>query len=270
MGAAAAEVGRARQRGRQGRRQVGGFGARPQVRQLLRRHGAGQPPLQVGAEDQGDLVTLQFAVHREQRLAARRLLAADERPVGQVVERLPHLGLDEAALVLDDDDLLQARGELAQAPRFDRRDATELQDADAVAVERCFVQPQQVERQAQVAVGLAGRDQAQAVAGAGATDAVEAVGMDVLQGGHGALSEDLALHLEPYAAAAAGYRDASGTVGRRFRDSAEPVAASEADRGLRPPSATLVTTFSAVHRPENRDRAMPCRPSSRTSAGSPG
>ena len=65
-----------------------------------------------------------------------------------------------------------------------------------MAVERGFVQPQQVEREAQVAVRLAGRDQAQAVAGAGAADAVEAVGMDVLQGGHGALSEDLALHLD--------------------------------------------------------------------------
>ena len=132
-------------------------------------------------------------MHREQRLAGGRLLAADQGPVGQVVENLADLGLDETALVLDDDDLLETLGELAQAPRLDRRYAAKLEHPDAVAIERGFVQPEQFERQTQVAVGLTGRDQADAVAGAGAADAVEAVGVDVGQSGRGAFGEDLPL-----------------------------------------------------------------------------
>ena len=196
VGTAAAEVGRARQCGRQLRGHLGGLGAGLQVGQPLGRYGARQPLLEVGAEDPRHVVAFEFPVHREQRLAGGRLLAADQRPVGQVVEDLADLGFDETALVLDDDDLLEALGELAQAPRLDRRDASELEHPDAMAVERGFVQPEQFERQTQVAVGLAGRDQADAVAGAGATDAVEAVGVDVGQSGRGAFGEDLPLELD--------------------------------------------------------------------------
>ena len=56
--------------------------------------------------------------------------------------------------------------------------------------------PEQFERQPQVAVGLAGRDQAQAVAGAGATDAVQAVRVHVGQRGRRAFGEDLPLDLD--------------------------------------------------------------------------
>ena len=141
-------------------------------------------------------MAFEFPVHREQRFAAGRLLAADQGSVGQVVEDLADLRLDEAALVLDDDDLFEALGELAQAPRLDRRDAAEFEHADAMTVERGLVQAEKLERQTQVAVRLAGRDQADAIAGAGATDAVEAVGVDVRQGGRRALGEDLPLKLD--------------------------------------------------------------------------
>ena len=99
----------------------------------------GAGPLHVRAvrqavvDGQRDFGHRQGAQLRQQRRAAFVDLADDAGPSlrGKVIERRPSLGLDQAALVLDDHQGLEAGGEGAQAQRLQRPRHADLIDGDA-------------------------------------------------------------------------------------------------------------------------------------------
>ena len=64
---------------------------------------------------------------------------------GAAVEHVLGEHLEEGPLLLDDEDLLEAAGELADDARLHREHEPHLEDADAVAAERGLVQAQLVE-----------------------------------------------------------------------------------------------------------------------------
>src|SRR5207247_4728585 len=78
------------------------------------------------------------------------LLADDARPVALVVEDVADERLHERALLLDDEELLQAARELAYDHRLHRPQQPDLQQADAVTPQRLAVEPQLAQGLAQV------------------------------------------------------------------------------------------------------------------------
>ena len=90
-------------------------------------------------------------------------LADDARAhvVAPVVELLLQLVLDDLPLLLDDEDLLQAFGEVAHALGLERPGHRDLVDADADLGSEPLVDAEVVERLAHVEVALAGRDDAE-------------------------------------------------------------------------------------------------------------
>ena len=95
--------------------------------------------------------------------AALVVLADDTRPyTRQVVQDLLDLALDEGALLLDDEDLLEPRGKLAQALGLERPRECRLVQAQPERGGGLLADAEQVERLADVEVGLAGADDAEA------------------------------------------------------------------------------------------------------------
>ena len=92
--------------------------------------------LEVAGEAVRDRVRVELAHGREQRRAVPRPLAVDGRGAGLPVEHGLHRVLKEGALVLDDDDLVEAGRELGDDARFERVDHAELEQPDAVPLER--------------------------------------------------------------------------------------------------------------------------------------
>ena len=84
------------------------------------------------------------------------MLADDRRRVRGAVEDFANLGLDQAPLLLDDDDRLEALGEAADRLRFERPGARDLQEPDAEIGRPHFVDAEIVERLQHVEIALAG------------------------------------------------------------------------------------------------------------------
>ena len=84
-------------------------------------------------------------------------LADDARAhvVAPVVELLLQLVLDDLPLLLDDEDLLQAFGEVAHAFRLERPGHRDLEDAEPISAASRSSMPEVVERLAHVEVALA-------------------------------------------------------------------------------------------------------------------
>ena len=123
-----------------------------------------------------DLVARERAVRGEQRPVLLVALADDHRRVRPAVEQLLELPLDQPALLLDHDDLLEPVGERQQRLPLERPDQAELQDPQAQPLRQRLVDAEVVERLAQIEVGLAGRDDPEPRSLAVEDRSVEAVG----------------------------------------------------------------------------------------------
>ncbi len=110
-------------------------------------------------------------------------LAEDARPhvVAPVVQLFLERVFQDLALFLDDQDLLQTRGEFARVLRVQRPDAAHLQHADARLRTGRIVQPQVVQRLAHVQIRLAGRHDAEVRVGRVQHHAVQLVGAHIGQ-----------------------------------------------------------------------------------------
>ena len=127
-------------------------------------------------ERERHLIARERAVRGEQRRAALVALAHDLRRVRPAVQQLLELGLDQGALLLDHDDLLEAGGERAHALGLERPDQAELEHAQAKPGGELAVDAEVGERLAQVQIRLAGRDDAEARVRAVEHQPVERVG----------------------------------------------------------------------------------------------
>src|SRR5215212_915409 len=139
----------------------------------------------------GHHVGVQVELGRQQPLAAVVALADDAGRVCGAVEHLLELRLEERALLLDDEDLVEPVGELADDLRLQRPDHAELQQPDGG-------QPLEAETAQgvhEIAVGLAGRDDAEPRV-ASAVDSVEAVLARVREREVGAHAVQRSLQLE--------------------------------------------------------------------------
>ena len=103
----------------------------------------------------------QLAVRRQQPLAALVLLADDHRPPLRlpVVELLLELALDDAALLFDDHDLLEALGELPDRLGLERPAHADLEELDTDLGGARGVDAEILERLQHVEVGLARGDE---------------------------------------------------------------------------------------------------------------
>src|SRR5438552_8454704 len=113
--------------------------------------------LEPRGEDLSDPVGVEFGVRRYEGPALLVLLADHPRALGLVVEDVADEELAEGALLLDDHELLEAPGELADGARLHREQHLDLHEPDAVVPERGVVEPELRERLSQVVIGLAGR-----------------------------------------------------------------------------------------------------------------
>ena len=136
---------------------------------------------QASAEPAGDDVGVEVAVLGEERGAVGPPLAVHGGRPGAAVEPLLDLRLEERALLLDDDDLVEAVGEAVDDPGLEGPGHADAQQAHAPAGELGVVEPEGVEGLAQVEPALAGRDDADPRRSV-ADDAVEAVGGGVAAG----------------------------------------------------------------------------------------
>jgi len=123
-------------------------------------------------------------------------LADDAWRVGRAVEDFLGEQLDEGALFLDDEDLLEPAREVADVVRLQRVEHADLEDAHAGATQGVVVQAHLHEGLAQVVVGLAGGDDAQPGVGVGERDLVEAVFARIQAGELLARVVQRALHVE--------------------------------------------------------------------------
>ena len=104
-------------------------------------------------------------------------LADADRLVGGAVKLLAHLHFEQRALLLDDDDEIEAVGEFGEFAPAERPGAADLVKPDAELVAFDFVDAEFVEGLADVEIALAGGDDADLrVAPARGDDAVELVG----------------------------------------------------------------------------------------------
>ena len=126
----------------------------------------------------GDARRPQLAGRRQQRRALLVALADQPRALRrrQRVQDARELLLDEGALLLDDQHLLQPARELQRAFALERPGQADLPDPDAERGAGGGVQTELVERLAQVEVGLAAARDAQAVRCGGMDQPVEGIG----------------------------------------------------------------------------------------------
>ena len=135
-------------------------------------------------DDPGDHGRRELARRGQQPAAVRQLplallvvLADHARAdvLAPVVELLLQLVLDELALLLDDQDLLEPFGELAHAFGVERPGHADLEDPQADLGRALLVDAEVVQRLPHVEIGLARRDDAQPRLRAVDDDAVEPV-----------------------------------------------------------------------------------------------
>ena len=122
-------------------------------------------------------------------------LADDARGVSGAVEDVLELGLEERALLLDHEDLVESGRELAHDLRLERPDHPKPEDADAPACQLGFAEPELAQRVLEIVVGLACRDDAEPPV-ALPLDAVDAVLARVGEREIGADAEEGALQVE--------------------------------------------------------------------------
>ncbi|MEI2707247.1 MAG: hypothetical protein V9E89_18825 [Ilumatobacteraceae bacterium] len=153
---------------------AGGRGAsRSGARRLARR----------GRERGGDRVGGKRAVAGEQRRAVGARLAVDQGPVGQRVQGVADGALQRRLLLLDDDHLGQAAGELSQLGRVQWRQQPDLEQPQPGGTQLVVAaQPQHGQRGPGLPVGVTTGDDAQPVRRAADTHSVQAVGHAVLPG----------------------------------------------------------------------------------------
>ena len=93
---------------------------------------------------------------REQGPVALVALAVDAGCAGRRVQHVLELGLDEGALLLDDEDGVEPLGEATRALRLQRKRHRDLVEPDAEPPRRGLVDAEVLERLADIEVGLAG------------------------------------------------------------------------------------------------------------------
>ena len=129
------------------------------------------------ADLDGDVAGIERVLGREQPLLVLVLLAEHARALGQIVELLLDLRLDQRALLLDDQDQIEPFGELRHALRLERPGHADLVEAQAQLVGLHLVDAELVERRAHVEIALAAGDDADLrVRPAAGDDAIELVG----------------------------------------------------------------------------------------------
>ena len=204
----------------------------------------GHAPLDPGGHDLGDAIGVQLAVGGHEGAVLEVPLADDAGMLGEVIEDVADEDLHEGALLLDDEDLLQAPRELAHDAGLHREEHADAQQADAVVLQGGVVQPQLEECLAQVVVGLAGGRDAEPRIARGDGDGVEPVGRREDLGRLQAPVVDVALHLQ-----AEGRQQASGSAcaaraaPRRGRPGSSMATRSGPTVAVPISSATLVTIF---------------------------
>ena len=112
------------------------------------------------ADADRDVVGIERALDREQPVALLVALADADRLVGGAVKLLAHLHFEQRALLLDDDDQIEAVGEFREFAPAERPGAADLEQPDAELVAFDFVDAEFVERLADVEIALAGGDDA--------------------------------------------------------------------------------------------------------------
>ena len=129
-------------------------------------------------DDARDLRRRQLAVRRQDPVAVLVEFADDARAhvLAPIVELLLELVLDDRALFLDDEDLFEPLGKMADALALERPGHRHLVEAQADLGGMRIVDPEIVERLAHVEIGFAGRDDAEARPRAVDDDPVEPVG----------------------------------------------------------------------------------------------
>jgi hypothetical protein len=151
--------------------------------------------LEPGRDGAGDQVGVEVELARQERPAVLVELAEDARRTCDAVQRLLEVRLDERALLLGHEDLVEAVRELARDLGLDRPQHPELEDPDAGALEAGAVDAERAQRVHQVVVGLAGAGDAEP--GALRTlDPIHAVLARVGKRQLGARAEHRLLHVE--------------------------------------------------------------------------
>src|SRR6266567_2153718 len=176
-----------------GERAGGGWGGRPprpaprelEQRQpgLLSAGGEGGPPGQDPGEDLGHRSRVQLAGKRREGLPGPVALAEHGDAASGLVQDGAQLRFDERPLLLDDDDLADGGGELADRVLGQRVGHAELQDPDSGAGEVGETEPEVGEGLDHVEVRLAGADHTQPRPGPGARHAIEPIVPRVGPGG---------------------------------------------------------------------------------------
>ena len=162
-----------------------------------RGHAVGQSWLESRAQPRGDDVGVHRAGEGEQRRIVGGTLAHDHGMIGAAEERVLHQPLEVLPLLLDDDDLLQALGELADLPTVERHRHAELEQANAGSAQLVVgAEPEEAQRLHRLLIGLAGGDDADPVRWAAYGDRVEVVEHAVLAGELEPDLVELALHLQ--------------------------------------------------------------------------
>ena len=129
------------------------------------------------AEGAGDLHRVERLLDREDRLARLVLPAGDAAAAAVVEDRLLDLHLDELALLLDDDDVLEVVRPLAEARHVERPDHADLVGGDPEPLGLGGVDAEEVERVRGVEPGLARRRRCRSSRRASPQDAaVDSVG----------------------------------------------------------------------------------------------
>jgi hypothetical protein len=213
----------------------------------------------------------QLAELADERLAARVALADHLRPHGAVVEEVAQLLLDQAGLLLDDEDLVEAVGERVEPRRLDRIGEADLVDANAGGGERIERDVEAAEDLEQVEVRLAAGDDADRRARARDDVAVDRI--DLRERAHRVeLGVQALLDLQrrqvgPAIVQAVGGRTnpvAAATVAPSFHAATRAFVSSRST--VEPLSTTSESAVKPTQLPEKRDSAQPYRPNSRYSA----
>ena len=154
---------------------------------------------EAGDEDRGNLERRQLAVALEQVLAALVVLADHNRAAAglHVEQRVLQLLLDQRALFLDHQNLALAGGEGRDALGLERPDQAHLVDGKAQALGFGIVDAELVQRLADVEIGLADGDDAEAGVGAAHHQPVEPVGAPIGERGRDLHLIDAAFLAQP-------------------------------------------------------------------------
>ena len=112
------------------------------------------------ADRDGDVVRIECGLDREKPVRVLVLFADDHRLVRCAVELFPHLHFDERALLLDDNDHVEAAREFHEAARLERPGTSDFVEANAEIVRLHLIDAEIIPRLTHVEIGFADRDDA--------------------------------------------------------------------------------------------------------------